>query len=1176
MAPPKQPKGEANRKRKNSSEVFQEDKNKLQKPSSSSFDNNVVFSTFPNDSKSDIYPESSQSNGTFQGDSIMSKLKEEFAELCFKLNVTEMLKLKAQDQWEELWLKEPKLFDNKQIAWFACALYTALIDSRSPDGNPPQFTVTDLLLNSNVHFQEFYSHMQKYRDIQNISDAVKDHLQQLGKHFCISSAIDKVIRLKKLCWVFFLLCKASYRNVNTELIFCIQLLVSCVHYIAVHTISELLNPPYDNDRGAILNKNFKNPCELKPAKEAVEQVVGNVLKVENVHLDVEKLTGMYLETYKREGNINELFFLDHNPILIPLQSNDKEKPAYHPKDNSNSSPHRLAPLTPFYLLLSRLTSPSSFCVALPPLPLLLCRLTSPLLLCHLTSPPPFVSPYLPLLLFLLYYLSLLHIISPYSFFSLIKLFFILFFFCLFLYSFLFFFCLFLYSFLFFFCLFLYSFLFFFCLFLYSFLFFFCLFLYSFLFFFCLFLYSFFFFAYSFSTPMHCSGAFNQKLLFVFIIFSTAVTKVEQLMNLLMEQPDKPDDVLKEFFQKCNPNPSDIICGRIRNCEIAFVQRFLAFGGEQPFIQKLAQQRYQLIVKLYFRTLKSLLISEQRRLGKNFSTGFLHTDNFHRSLLACSAEVILMTYGVSWNMAPQNMKTGSSEFDFPWVLEVFHLKAYEFFLIIESFLRSEIKLSEEIQKHIQKVGDEILERFAWKEDSPVFDIKSDCLEEILEPPTSENGNDSMSTPTKNNNNNNNGTSLPGTPGSGNSSYSNITNVPTTSYTTYTCINNNISPSSSSSSPVKVRLEYDFFSYLFFFFHVILFLFLVSSCLCFRLSPLPASVSVSLLFLPLFPSLSSSCLSFLPCFRLSPLPASVSVSPLPASVSVVSSSLPLPASVSCLCFSPFLPLFPSLSSSCLCFRLSPLPASVSVSLPLLPLSPSLSPSCLCLRLSPPPDSVSVSLHFLLLCYLFFSVCFLFHIFPHSYVSFLFSSFASIKIVYDLCQAVKVNHELKQKVWTCLRYCIISQRELLRQRHLDQVTFLLVYLNFFFFFSLSFLLFFLSFLLFFSPFFFFFSPFFFFLSPFFFFLSPFFFFLSPFFFFLSPFFFFLPPFFFFSLLSSFFSLLSSFSPSFLSLIFFLLYFFFPFFFFPLLFYTTLRILVRGIFHPPPPSFHFFFFSL
>lgn len=54
MAPPKLPKGEANRKRKNSSEVFQEDKNKLQKPSSSSFDNNVVFSTFPNDSKSDM------------------------------------------------------------------------------------------------------------------------------------------------------------------------------------------------------------------------------------------------------------------------------------------------------------------------------------------------------------------------------------------------------------------------------------------------------------------------------------------------------------------------------------------------------------------------------------------------------------------------------------------------------------------------------------------------------------------------------------------------------------------------------------------------------------------------------------------------------------------------------------------------------------------------------------------------------------------------------------------------------------------------------------------------------------------------------------------------------------------------------------------------------------------
>ena len=46
-----------------------------------------------------------------------------------------------------------------------------------------------------------------------------------------------------------------------------------------------------------------------------------------------------------------------------------------------------------------------------------------------------------------------------------------------------------------------------------------------------------------------------------------------------------------------------------------------------------------------------------------------------------------------------MKTGSSEFDFPWVLKVFNLKAYDLFLVLESFLRSENRLSEDVRKVI---------------------------------------------------------------------------------------------------------------------------------------------------------------------------------------------------------------------------------------------------------------------------------------------------------------------------------------------------------------------------------------------------------------------------------------------------------------------------------------------
>lgn len=219
-----QPKSEVNPRRKNSPEVVQEAKNLPQQPSSSTSDSNSVPVSLFRDYKPDI-------NGTLQGNSIMSKLKEEFAELCSRLSISETLKKKAQDQWEELWLSEPKLFDEKRITWFTCSLYIALIDSRSPYGNPPQLTITDLLVSTNVHFQDFFTCMQKsLRDIQNSSKSVKDHLQQLGKHYCVSNAmfykferifedvykqsqnvsIDQDVKLvKKRCWVFFLLCKGK-------------------------------------------------------------------------------------------------------------------------------------------------------------------------------------------------------------------------------------------------------------------------------------------------------------------------------------------------------------------------------------------------------------------------------------------------------------------------------------------------------------------------------------------------------------------------------------------------------------------------------------------------------------------------------------------------------------------------------------------------------------------------------------------------------------------------------------------------------------------------------------------------------------------------------------------------------------------------------------------------------
>uniref|UniRef100_A0A8B9FAM1 RB transcriptional corepressor 1 n=1 Tax=Amazona collaria TaxID=241587 RepID=A0A8B9FAM1_9PSIT len=131
------------------------------------------------------------------------------------------------------------------------------------------------------------------------------------------------------------------------------------------------------------------------------------------------------------------------------------------------------------------------------------------------------------------------------------------------------------------------------------------------------------------------------------------------------------------------------------------------------------QRYKLGVRLYYRVMESMLKSEEERLSvQNFSK-LLNDNIFHTSLLACAVEVVMATYGR--NASQSDGTSAETDVSFPWILSVFDLKAFDFYKVIESFIRVEPSLTREMIKHLERCEHRIMESLAWQSGSPLFDL-----------------------------------------------------------------------------------------------------------------------------------------------------------------------------------------------------------------------------------------------------------------------------------------------------------------------------------------------------------------------------------------------------------------------------------------------------------------------
>ncbi|XP_060640827.2 retinoblastoma-associated protein [Anolis sagrei] len=200
---------------------------------------------------------------------------------------------------------------------------------------------------------------------------------------------------------------------------------------------------------------------------------------------------------------------------------------------------------------------------------------------------------------------------------------------------------------------------------------------------------------------------------------TAMNTIQQLVMILNSASDKPSENLISYFNNCTVNPTHDVVERIENLGRVFKERFAEAVGQR--CAEIGSQRYRLGVRLYYRVMESILKSEEKRLSIHNFSKLLNNNIFHASLLACSLEVVLATYGTSTNASQGDSVNMETNLSFPWIINILGLKAFDLYKVIESFIKAEPSLTREMIKHLECCEHQIMESLAWQSDSPLFEL-----------------------------------------------------------------------------------------------------------------------------------------------------------------------------------------------------------------------------------------------------------------------------------------------------------------------------------------------------------------------------------------------------------------------------------------------------------------------
>uniref|UniRef100_W5MK11 Retinoblastoma-like protein 2 n=1 Tax=Lepisosteus oculatus TaxID=7918 RepID=W5MK11_LEPOC len=207
--------------------------------------------------------------------------------------------------------------------------------------------------------------------------------------------------------------------------------------------------------------------------------------------------------------------------------------------------------------------------------------------------------------------------------------------------------------------------------------------------------------------------------------SMATQSVSRLHGLLSGLKHGPSAKLAQALRSCARDPTLVITSRVKEMFETFCLRYSGKGeGNASLFKDLTVKYFRLAEALYYKTLETVIDQERKRLGDTDLSGILEQDIFHRSLLACCLEVVIFSY------RPPG--------EFPRVLEIFHLPPYQFYKVIEVLVRAEEGLFREAVKHLNQVEEQVLEKLAWKGESPLWESireaknRAPACQEVMQP------------------------------------------------------------------------------------------------------------------------------------------------------------------------------------------------------------------------------------------------------------------------------------------------------------------------------------------------------------------------------------------------------------------------------------------------------------
>lgn len=192
--------------------------------------------------------------------------------------------------------------------------------------------------------------------------------------------------------------------------------------------------------------------------------------------------------------------------------------------------------------------------------------------------------------------------------------------------------------------------------------------------------------------------------------STATQCASKLQALLAGHRNAPSNELRAVLSKYSDTLEASILETVRSMSGTFCAAYMQNLPEQQGSctdVDLARRQLQMGETLFYKALESIVIELKHQKPDTDLSVYLCKSAFQQSLFACCLEIVMYCY--------------NSQREFPWILEVFNLKPYDFCKITEPLIRAEKGLWREVIKHLNQIEEQILECHAWKDDSPLWDV-----------------------------------------------------------------------------------------------------------------------------------------------------------------------------------------------------------------------------------------------------------------------------------------------------------------------------------------------------------------------------------------------------------------------------------------------------------------------